>query len=159
MTKVVMRKHGAALVPDEQEAAEVLSRIPEGKEVVVEVKQPRNVRAHRLYWALMGLLADNVDWIPHKDAASVMLKIATHEVDTIIDGRTGEVTYVPRSINWESMEQGRFGRFLDRALFVITTRWLPGNSPEELQQRVFDMIDPPERASLGKRVFREREAA
>ncbi len=154
-----MRRSGGSLVPAEDEAAELLAKMPEGKDVVVEVRQARNIRAHRLYWALMGLLADNVEWIPHKEAASVMLKIAVHEVDTIIDGRTGEITYVPRSINFESMEQGRFGRFLDRALFVITSRWLPGNTRIELQQRVFEMIDPPEASSLGRRAIADRRAA
>lgn len=157
--KVIMRRSGGSLVPAEDEAAELLAKMPEGKDVVVEVRQARNIRAHRLYWALMGLLADNVEWIPHKEAASVMLKIAVHEVDTIIDGRTGEITYVPRSINFESMEQGRFGRFLDRALFVITSRWLPGNTRIELQQRVFEMIDPPEASSLGRRAIADRRAA
>ena len=151
MTRAVFIKRGGSLIPAEEEATDLLAKIAEGKEVVVEVRQARNIRAHRLYWALMGLLADNVDWIPHKEAASTMVKIATHEVDTIIDGRTGEIFYEPRSINWESMEQGRFGRFLDRALHVITTKWLTGNDAEELRAQIFDMIDGPERASIGRR--------
>jgi hypothetical protein len=151
MTKVVMRRAGRALVPAEDEAAEMIAKMPEGKDVVVEVRQARNPKQHRLYWALMGLLADNVEWIPHKDAASTLVKIATHEVDMIIDGRTGEITYVPRSINWESMDGARFGRFLDRVLYVICSRWLVGNDVEELRQRVYEMIDGPAAASLGRR--------
>ncbi|MDR3463299.1 MAG: hypothetical protein P4L76_13390 [Beijerinckiaceae bacterium] len=151
MAKVIMRRNGKMLEPVDDIGFETIAKIPEGREVVADVKMARNPKQLRLFWALMEVIADNVEGIPHKDAAADLVKIATHEVTTLIAPDTGEVSYIPRSIAFESMSQERFNRFLDRALFVITTRWLTGNTPQELRDRVFEIIDGPQAASLGRR--------
>lgn len=151
MAKVIMRRRGMMLEPVDDVGFETLAKIPEGREIVSDVKMARNPRQLRLFWKLMDILADNVEGIPHKDAAADLVKIATHEVTILIAPDTGEVSYVPRSIAFESMSQERFNRFLERALFVITTRWI-STSSEELRAEVFATIDGDQSASLGRRV-------
>lgn len=151
MTKVVMRRHLAGLLPVDAAGAEVLRKIQAGRDVLVEVKTARNPRQHRLFFALLGLLVDNTDQFASVELALQAVKLGLGEADPIVNAATGEVVYVLRSIAWESMDGTRFGRLFDDAVRLIADRWL-GTDHEELRQNVYLMVDGPAAASLGRRV-------
>ncbi len=151
MSKIVMRKHGAGLLPVDDDGAEALKRLQQGREVMVEVKASRRPAQHRLFFALLHLLVENTDQFPTVELALQAVKLGLGEADPIVNAATGEVVYVLRSISFESMDQTRFGRLFDDAVKLIAERWL-GTDHEELRQNVYALVDGPAAASLGRRV-------
>lgn len=152
MTTIICIKHNGGLMPADEASAEVLRKIANGREVLVEAKTPRNVRAHRLFFAMLGLLVENSDAFATVEAALTAVKIGLGECDPAINAATGETVYVTRSIAFASCDQTRFSKLFDDALALIAGRWLAGTSQEALRQQVYDLVDGPAMASLGRRV-------
>lgn len=151
-TALVLVKRDGGLFPVDDEGKAEIDRLAPGKECLAEIRTPRNVRQHRLFFKLLQVLVENSDDFDDIDDALIRVKIATHEVDVKIEKDTGTAYFVPRSIAFASMDGTRFGRLFDRALYVITERWLVGMDRDELRQQIYDMVDGPERAALGKRI-------
>jgi hypothetical protein len=141
------------LVPGDEDAREALSKIANGSEIRVEIKAKRNVRRHRLLFALLKIIVDHRgDIFPATENVLDALKIASGHVDQIVHPITGEVFLKPKSIAFENMDEAEFGRFFDRAVWIFTDRWFPGTHEEDLRRELFELVDGPERSSLGKRV-------
>jgi hypothetical protein len=147
-----MIKHRMMLAPVDDEGMEILQSIADGREVMVDVKQARNPRQHRLFFKMLGLLVDNSDLFNTIQQALTAVKMGTGEADPVVDAETGEVFWVLRSINFESCDQARFNRIFDASLKLICTKWLVGTEENTLREELFRLVDGPERASLGRRV-------
>jgi len=152
MTTIVCVKHNGGLIPADDDAQDVLSKLEKGKEVLVEVRAPRRIRQHKLFFGLLNLLVENSGAFINVEDALKRVKIACGEVDELIDADTGQVFYTLRSIAFASMDQTRFSALFDLAVKVIAERWLVGTSQDELRQRVYDLVDGPQASSLGRRV-------
>lgn len=142
MTKAVFRKRGRSLVPVDQEGLDLLERIHNERDVLVDVKQPRSIRHHRLFFALLKFMVEHTPYFETIEQAKTAIKIATGEVDTYIDER-GKTFFILRSISWGSMDQTRFSAFWDRAIFVITDRWMPpGTTEASVRAELEAMVAP-----------------
>lgn len=134
MTVLWVQRAGNSLVPDGDESIAAFARIPFGKSLQCEVKQPRNSRFHRLYWALCARIASGVGAEPEN--VSDLLKIATGHC-TIIRSKTYGEMKLPKSIAFSKMEQSEFSAFFERCCAVIYTEW--GVDPAA----VADLLLPP----------------
>lgn len=143
MTVLAMIKHNGGLLPMDEAATEALAKIAKGREVLVEVKTPRNPRFHRMFFGLLNLLVENSGVFISVEDALKRVKIACGEVDELIDADTGQVFYTLRSIAFASMDQTRFSALFDRAIRVIVDRWLVGVGYDELRDRVFTCAAAP----------------
>ena len=56
MSEIILRKRGASLVPVDDAGCGLLDKLREGRDVKVKITQSRNLRHHRLYWALVEFL-------------------------------------------------------------------------------------------------------
>lgn len=144
MAKAIFRKRGRSLVPVDQEGLDALAAIRNERDVIVEIKQPRNVRHHRLLFALLNFITTHSDLFASTDAALIGLKIACGLVDPYIDPASGKTFFVPRSISFPSMDQTAFAAFFDRAVYVVTERWMPeGTTADEVRAEIDAMVSPP----------------
>lgn len=111
---------GGTLIPDSVESSVIFAKVPFGKPVHVQVRQPRNGSFHRLYWALCQRVADGVD----ADAENVSdaLKIATGHYTLLKTKSYGELK-LPKSISFAAMDQTAFSIFFERCVKVIYTEW------------------------------------
>ena len=142
--KAVFRKHGTSLVPVDDEGLAAVRKLPEGRDVVIDVKRARNPRHHRLYWALINFISMHSPRFEgvSLDKIHVALKLATGFVDTFIDVETGHACYVPKSIAYESLDQTAFSAFFDDACTVIAQRWMPaGVTPKDVRDELIRMVD------------------
>ncbi len=155
MTKAVFVRIGDGFYPVDDEGRAIVASVADGKQVMGEFKPSRNPRFHRMFFALLKLLVDNTEKFETVDQALLAIKIACHEVDTQIDVATGNLCYIPRSISFESMDEARFRRLFDRALYVITERWLIGTKADDLRNEVFAIVDGPQ--AIGTRVPKQRQ--
>lgn len=61
MSRFLVSKHLGSLRPCDEAGEEALRKIGQGEIVEVEVRQKRNIRFHRLYWALITIVWQNMD--------------------------------------------------------------------------------------------------
>lgn len=133
-------REGMQLRPFGAESASVFAKIPFGKVVRVDVKQPRNGAHHRLYWTLCNRIADGVGC--ESEDISHILKLRTGHV-RIVKTKKG-LEEVPRSISFASMDQMQFRSFFDKCVVVIETEF--GIAKPDILELVKDLLHPQEAA-------------
>lgn len=142
MMKAVFRKRGRALVPVDREGLDILSTIRDERDVIVEVRQARHPKHHRLFYAILKFIVEHTEF-DSIEAAKSAIKVACGEVDPVIDPESGKIFWTVRSISYAAMDQTRFSAFFDRACRVITERWMPpGTTPDSVRAEIEAMIEP-----------------
>jgi hypothetical protein len=127
-----------ALRPVDQESLDEFSKLPVGKPLHVEVKQPRNAAHHRLFWALCARIAESKG-VTAENIADV-LKIATGHFTLVRTKSYGEI-HVPKSISFAKMDQTEFRAFFERCIMVVYDEW------QIEPEMVNDLLLPQERQS------------
>jgi hypothetical protein len=139
VTIVYMRRHGDAFWPVDDLGQAILRRTPEGECVKVDVKRERNLQHHRLFFAMLNLVADNSRYYHTTDQVLTALKIALGHVETFIHPTTGKTYLIPKSIAFEKMDQDEFREFFERCVDVIVQRFLPGVTDRDVRRELMDM--------------------
>ena len=135
MSKTLWRKKiiggTMCLVPDCVDAAEWLNKTKLEQGVMIEPRRPRNIGHHKKLFALLNLAVQN--W-PTGDIDTETLlgaiKIKTGHC-TELKTKSG-VMQIPKSINFESMDQIEFSPFYKQAVTIISK--VLGVTPEDLEQ-------------------------
>lgn len=142
MSKMVFRKVLGHLVPMDKPAQDFLARTKANEQVMMDARKPRNIRHHRLMFALLNLVVENCDRYPDVDTLLFALKIATGHCE-VFPGADGKREFIkPKSISFESLSQDEFEPLYDRFVNVITTQIIPGTGKQELLAEVEEMIAP-----------------
>jgi hypothetical protein len=139
--RAIFYKQLGSLRPADDAAREALSKIGNGECVSVELKRPRNIKHHRMYWALLGIVFDNMDGnrYPTVDDLHAAIKIAAG-LRTRIELPDGAVGFIPGSIAFHRMDQTAFDAFYDRVCDLIAKYFLPGVNSTDLKAEVESMI-------------------
>ena len=117
------------LAPADDATRAVWGRMKPGTLCQVDVKRPRNIQRHRLFFALCNHIADALGNVTTNEIADV-LKIETGHCRILL-GKTQEWR-VPLSINFSAMDEDEFRDFLERAFLVVAEQWLhalPDSAP------------------------------
>ena len=146
-----MRRTLRGLEPIDEDGTEALRRFKIGSEVLTELKQPRNIRSLRLYWALVTLVWQNLpekvaECYPTKEDLSDALKLSVGHVRTV-QLPSGKVERVPRSIAFKAADETEFAAFLDRVITLVIRHFLPTVTEAQLRAELESMcgIAPPAR--------------
>ncbi len=140
MTEIPMIREGNRLVPVDQASSDDLMKIPLKTQVMVKITQPRNLKAHRLLWALASKVADACDYLQDSEDAMDLLKIKARHVRYIHDHYHGETRIVPKSIRFASLDQQKFSRLFNRMIHIVITEILPGMNEGELRTEIENMV-------------------
>lgn len=135
-----MRREGNRLAPVDPLSDEELQNIPIGKDLLVTVKSPRNVRQFRLAWALAKKVSDACDFLPDSETAMDWLKIKARHVKMLQDPRTQQVAIIPKSIAFASLSQDAFKRVFDRMVYVVCSDIIPGLKESDLRREIEKMV-------------------
>ncbi len=140
MTKSLWTRGPAGLRPADAEAEKLWEKLGIGETVSCEVRRPRNVRHHRLYWALLNMVADNMggEWKNFDtDALHNFVKLKTgHATPVRYPGAGDFVFWKPKSISFAAMDQEAFNSFFNRALDALVEYVVPHIPKEELRAAV-----------------------
>lgn len=133
----IVRRTLTGWSPANEAADEAWRKTAIGQEVRCEISKPRNGAQHRLYWAVMARVADNVEGLTAKGVSDVV-KLLTGHVERIqtLQG----IVEVPASIAWSKLSQADFDAFMDRAFDMIRRRWLPHMSNAALRAELTEMV-------------------
>lgn len=136
--KVELFKAGRGFMPASDEAESVHKRMSPGELCWFKVLRIRDPVAHRRYWQLMTLCAQNCEQIEfpyggvmkihNKDDVHTAIKICTGLVDTILDSFGKPAFLIPKSTAYEEMTGDEWSEWWPRVLDVVAERILPGVS-------------------------------
>ena len=144
LAKIILMKRGASLVPTDDESANALAKIKDGKQVLAEVTQPRNIEFLRKYWALVGLVFAN---LPERLEPIFPTQNRLHEeikykagVFTTHRMADGQLAVRIGSIALHKMKQDEFDKFFSKVCDIVAKYFLHGITSKELRDEVERMI-------------------
>lgn len=130
MAELYFRKMaGGTLIPDTEQDAEKMAAVKNGSLVIAKIKQPRNARFHRLFFAMLNFIYGY--WEPPDKIGEVaaeknfdrfrkdMLILAGYR--TTVVNIKGEVRYEAKSIAFGSLDEIRFHEVY-KAVFAVGWR-------------------------------------
>lgn len=140
MAVVNVIKKGNSLVPADADAAAILARVKEGREMMITARAPRSPRQHRFFWHMCRLICENTDEYKTPENVADTIKIGTGHYDTRILKIPGwpedVVQYVAKSIAFESMPNIEFQQFMDKAMDYVAQYMLAGVSVETIRREI-----------------------
>lgn len=151
-TQILVEKLEDALHPTDEASKTAIRQIPERTIVKIQVSVPRNIRHHRMFFALINLVFDaqrEPRLFPTHEALLDALKIAIGHVREV-RGIRGEIYIVPDSISFGRMDNIAFREFFDAAVRVIIEKILPGVDKRDLEQRIYDILKEPGPQQMGR---------
>ena len=134
----LFRKELSGLRPVNSIASDKMAKLKLGDVVAIDVRKPRCLGHHRLYWALCQVVAENMDGDYSAEVVSDVIKLRTGHV-TVVKTRKGEV-FLPKSISFAALDQVAFNEFFDRAIKVVVADIIPGINSDALRQEVEQII-------------------
>lgn len=145
MAIITMFKSGHGLLAADQNAVDALNKIPMGAHLTVKVSVPRNIRQHRLLFALLNTVFEaqiEPRMFPTVEKLLDAIKIATGHTREVKDLH-GNVHIVPDSIGFGRLDQMAFQQWFDAAIKVILERILPGVNKKDLETQIYTMLKEP----------------
>ena len=121
---------------------DVLSKIKPGKIVTVEVKQPRNIKELRFYFAMIDLLFQQQTWFTTPDDLDEEIRVAIGHCTTR-KRPNGEILVRPKSLQFGKLDQYNWRTFLDAAIKLACEKIVPGLPESTLKSEVEEMIYAP----------------
>lgn len=144
--KIEIFKFGKGFMPASDDAQRVHARMVPGEIAWVKTLRIRDPVAHRRYWQLMTLCADNCERIElpyggimhihNKNDVHTAIKLCTGLCDTIFDANGAPVFQIPKSTSYEDMTADEWEEYWPRILDVVQERILPGVSILEVQLEI-----------------------
>jgi hypothetical protein len=132
------------LVPHDDAAREALQGVALQSMVAVEVTRPRNLRFHRLYWALCSAIASSIG--ASRENVSDVLKLRTGHF-TVVQTRKERIR-LPRSISFAKMNEAEFRQFFDQCCRVVCEELLPHLAPTGLRREIEEMVGLPSQKEM-----------
>jgi hypothetical protein len=141
VARFLAAKSLGSLRPVDDAGEEALRRLGHGEVIEVEIKRKRNIKHHRMYWALITLVHQNLDGdrYPTAEDLHAAVKIAAG-LRTRVELPNGEVGFIPGSTAFHRMDQTEFDAFYDRICDLIAKHFLPGVTSADLKREVRSMI-------------------
>lgn len=136
---LLMHRRGASLIPHGPMDAEALLGFDAGKPLRVRITQPRNIGRHRLYWAMVQLIRENMDKPPPADTLHEAIKVMLGLTQTV-RLKDGTVVTLPGSIAFDTMDEPGFRSFLEDFKTLVRERIIPGMGKREFETAALEMM-------------------
>lgn len=138
MAKLFLVKHFNSLRPTDDTSEAALKQIAQGEIVTCEIRKPRNIKHHRLWWVLMSLIAENFpeEIKPEHISDSIKMELG-YTIKWKVNGKEYEK---PDSISFERLDQIEFSAFYEKAEKLILTKWLPGIDSDTLRKEIEELL-------------------
>lgn len=135
---MIYRRTLDGFAPASDDAALFFGKTKLGQLITLDGKRPRNLKFHRLFFAILRLISDNSN--PHisEKAALHFAKIAAGIGETVTDSR-GETHFIPGSISFGSMDQQAFDAFVATAIPPLVGRFMVGTAPEAVIREAMEL--------------------
>jgi hypothetical protein len=147
--RIYFRVAKGALVPADPYAA---SRLRErgyniGDLLAATLTKPRNPKFNRLVHRIGQLVVANIEVFSGMDAHKAIKrlqiegKIACDEIGVYVKGYGMVIQFIPRSLSFESLDEGEFKEAARGICRTIADRYWPSLSAEQIEQMAEAMIE------------------
>lgn len=146
MVKILMEKLEDALLPVDDDGRIAIRNVPDRSILRVDFSVPRNIRMHRLFFAILKLTFEaqqEPKAYPTEEKLLDALKLGVGYVREVRDIKGKEIHRVPDSISFGRMDQVAFKQFFDSVIQLIITRIVPRVSKKDFEQHLYDMLREP----------------
>ena len=153
MLELIMQRStalGSDLRAADPQGIELIQSISFDELVTVRITRPRNVKHHRLAFAVLQEVFKAQNYYATLDAMLDDIKINIGHCEKRI-GKKGNVWYKPKSISFSAMDQDTFNEFYTRMMNFICTEILPRTQQADLERRVYEILGEPTPASYERR--------
>lgn len=151
----LLKKHNGQLIPYEDEDIKVFNLINEGDFVSFATHDVRSILYHRRFFALLAKVLEHVpehintyfdqdlkaNAIRYTSVDSLLielkLQMQLYDLHITLGGKS---IYVPRSVNFKSMGQKKFKKFVEDAQVVILKRFIPDVTPETFTKEFLNLM-------------------
>jgi len=136
MTEIHMRKTLSGLEPAD---GFDMPRLKLGSVVKVKITQSRNMKHHRLFFALMNKIFENQEHYESLEDLVNVIKIATGHCH-VYRKKNGDPLPVPRSIAFHKMDQTQFDEFYAKVIKLVRENIIPGLDEGALREEIERMV-------------------
>lgn len=142
MAEVLLVRSGNGLFPAEPLSEEVVEGLAHGEMIRCTLSRPRNVRHHRKFFALLGVVWKAQSFYATPEGLLNDMKIATGHCtqEPSLTDPSGFRT-VPSSISFAQMDQTNFDAFYKKAVEFILRKVLPLADSEDIDREVNAILD------------------
>lgn len=141
MTAILCKRTVSGLVADDDAATSVLRKIKVGDVVKVEVRRPRNLAAHRRWFALVNLIYSNSEDYGSPEEVHGALKVLAGHSIPVMDKSTGEIlARIPKSISFSALDEDAFQEVWKCAVKAVSEHILPGVTEPEIEAEILNLI-------------------
>ena len=135
----LIKGHNQSLKAGDQEAEQWLAKIPFSEPVVCTVKRPRNPDFHRKFFSLLQLVYENQERYTNFERfrKEIVMRAGFYEEHVHL---TGKVSYVAKSLAFDSMDEIEFSALYDKCCGVIIEYFWPDISRHQLEEAVLDYM-------------------
>jgi hypothetical protein len=133
----LIKGHNLALKPADAQAEKYLTRVPFGESVVCKVNRPRNPGLHRKFFSLLSLVFENQERYQSFDSFrhEIVMRAGYYEKHVHL---TGQVSYVAKSLAYDSMDESEFEELYDKCCDVIIEHFWPEITKADLEDAVLE---------------------
>lgn len=112
------------VVPASDDDRAKLRTMKPGDMIPCRITKPRNGDHHRKFMALVQFVAEHHPKFRSVESLLIELKMRTGHYDHFVR-RDGDVVYIPRSIDFEAMDEGDFAVWSAKAREILFAQFLP----------------------------------
>ncbi len=142
--KLFVRNTTHGLVPLYDEDYEEKRKLVIGKDYLADIKTPRNLKFHRLYFSLINCAWDLQSEVRREkmfhnsiENFRKTVQISAGHFELVYNVRLKDWVEIPKSISFENMEESEFKDLYERVRDVLFRVFLKGIITEELfEQRL-----------------------
>ena len=121
-TEIIVRIVPGGMMASNQIEADKLDQF-RGREMMVKISQPRNIRFHRLYFALLGVSRDMADTDLNSEQWRAYLTCGSGYCNFVTDNEGGVVA-VPKSIAFANMSEDEFERLYNDTVSFVCQKFV-----------------------------------
>lgn len=139
VTLYIYKHPSGSLVAADEASAEYVKKLTVGEVISARIKKERNYQFHKKFFALINYAFDNQEKYDTPEAfrAEVTMRAGWYQEHHHI---TGAISYSPKSIAFDNMDELEFGKLYQRVIDVILKHFLPGMTQPALQAAVAEEI-------------------
>lgn len=147
--KIYLRVVKGALVPaDKYAASKMRERGYKVNDLVAaDIVKPRNPRFNRLVHQMGQLVVANIEAFSGLDAHAAIKRlqiegrVACDEIGVMVAGYGMVIQFIPRSLSFESMDEGEFKQAARGISRTIAERYWPSCTPEQIEDMAMLMVN------------------
>jgi hypothetical protein len=100
------------------------------------IVKPRSHKSLARYWLLVEMILDNTDLFKSKEQLHLYLKLRAGHCTPITAKSSGEVFWIPDSIDYDTLSEDEFAEIWKRVTQVVCEDIIPGLQLPELELEI-----------------------